>query len=105
MHGHAHPDTALLVRARLAQALHLPVVVDAVELEHRELDGLVDVLDLLGLGVGLLLALLAATAETEHLRIFKISMGMMTPTKKGRKKKQQDDGRMDKEGRNDRTVI
>lgn len=67
MHGHAHSDAALLVGARLAQALDLAVVVDAVELEHRQLDRLVDVLDLLRLGVGLLLALLTTTAKAKHL--------------------------------------
>lgn len=67
VHGHAHAHTALLVGARLAQTLHLPVVVDAVELEHRQLDRLVHVLHLLGLGVGLLLALLTTTAKAKNL--------------------------------------
>lgn len=67
VHGHAHTHAALLVGARLAQALHLAVVINAVELEHRQLDGLVHVLHLLGLGVGLLLALLTTTAEAKHL--------------------------------------
>lgn len=67
VHGHAHAHAALLVGARLAQALHLAVVVDAVKLEHRQLDRLVHVLHLLGLGVGLLLALLTTTAEAKHL--------------------------------------
>lgn len=67
MHGHAHSDAALLIGARLAQAMHLAVVVDAVELEDRQLDRLVDVLNLLGLGVRLLLALLTTTAKTKYL--------------------------------------
>lgn len=67
VHGHAHSDAALLVGARLAQALDLAVVVNAVELQDRQLDRLVDVLDLLRLGVGLLLALLTTTAKTEYL--------------------------------------
>ena len=67
VHGHAHSDAALLSGARLAQALDLAVVVDAVELEHRQRDRLVDVLHLLGFGVGLLLTLLTTTAKAEHL--------------------------------------
>lgn len=65
--GHAHSDATLLVGARLAQALHLAVVIDTVELEHREFHRLVHVLHLLRLGVCLLLTLLTPTAKTKHL--------------------------------------
>lgn len=44
---------------------------DLVELERGELDRLVLVLDLLGLGVHLLLALLPATAQAQHLLFWK----------------------------------
>ena len=48
------------------QAGDLAVAVDLVVLEHCELDLLVLVLDLLGLGVLLLLALLASTTQAKH---------------------------------------
>ena len=65
VHGHEGARTALL-GALLPQASHLAGgLVNLVVLEHRELDLLVLGLDLLGLGVGLLLALLATTQELE----------------------------------------
>jgi hypothetical protein len=64
--GHADTGTAGLVGAVTAGAGHLSIVIDLVELEHSELDGLVHGLDFLGLGVSLLLSLLATTAKTEH---------------------------------------
>ena len=63
--GHESPGAALGVGAFLAEPLDLAGVVDLVELEEGELDFLVLVLDLLGLGVGLLLARLGAAAEAE----------------------------------------
>lgn len=48
--------------AVLAQPLHFAVIINLVELEHGQLDVLVHMLDLLGLRVGLLLALLTTTA-------------------------------------------
>merc|ERR1712157_60774 len=53
-------------RRVLAQPRDLAVVLDLVEAEHAELVLLADVLGLLGLGVGLLLALLAAAAQPQH---------------------------------------
>jgi hypothetical protein len=65
--GHEDTRTALGVGALLAEAGHLAGgVVHLVELQHCELHLLVLVLDLLGLGVRLLLALLGATSEAEH---------------------------------------
>jgi hypothetical protein len=49
-----------------AGASHLVVLVDLVELEDGKLGHLVVVLGLLGLGVGLLLALLTTTAQTQN---------------------------------------
>jgi len=49
-----------------AKAAHLVGVVDLVVLEDMEFDLLLGVLDLLRLGVGLLLALLASSTETEN---------------------------------------
>ena len=54
-----------LGRALAAQTLDLAVAVDAVVLEHGELGLLALVLDLLGGGVHLLLALLGATAQAK----------------------------------------
>jgi len=59
-------ETYLGRRALPAETLNLPVTVDLVVLEHSELDLLALVLDLLGGGVDLLLALLAASTETQH---------------------------------------
>jgi hypothetical protein len=65
--GHEGAGAAVGVGALLAEAGHLAGgVVHLVELEEGELDLLVLVLDLLGLGVRLLLALLGAAAEAEH---------------------------------------
>ena len=67
MVGHEGPGAAVGVGALLAEAGDLAGgVVHLVELEHGELHLLVLVLDLLGLGVCLLLALLGAPAEAEH---------------------------------------
>ncbi|KAI9092493.1 hypothetical protein K1719_027621 [Acacia pycnantha] len=49
-----------------SKPLDLTGIIDLVELEDRELDLLLLVLDLLGLGVDLLLSLLSATTESEH---------------------------------------
>ena len=62
---HGQTDTRAAGRAVLPQALDLAPVVDLVELEGGELDGLVLVVDLLGLGVHLLLALLPAASQTQ----------------------------------------
>ena len=64
--GHESPSTALGIRALLPEPLHLSRVIDLVELKDGELDLLMLVLDLLGLGVGLLLSLLGASPKTEH---------------------------------------
>ncbi|RDY12308.1 hypothetical protein CR513_02924, partial [Mucuna pruriens] len=64
--GHEGTGAAVSVGALLPEALELTGVIDLVELEHSELDLLMLVLDLLGLGVGLLLPLLGTTAETQH---------------------------------------
>lgn len=55
--GHKSPGAAFGVRALLPEPLDLAGVVDLVELEDGELDLLLLVFDLLGLGVGLLLLL------------------------------------------------
>merc|ERR1719145_251276 len=65
VHGHEHARAAELVRALAAQARDLVAGVDLVELQHRQLDLLALVLDLLRLRVGLLLALLAAAGEVQ----------------------------------------
>jgi hypothetical protein len=65
--GHEGAGAAVGVGALLAEAGHLAGgVVHLVELEEGELHLSVLVLDLLGLGVRLLLALLGAAAEAEH---------------------------------------
>ena len=61
--GHKAPDAS--DGGVLAKANNLASVLDPVVLEGLEGDGLVGTLDLLGLGVDLLLALLSATAKTE----------------------------------------
>ena len=63
--GHEDAGTALLGGAFTPQALDLAVVVHLVVFKHGQLDFLVLMLDLLGGGVVLLLALLAATAKAE----------------------------------------
>lgn len=65
VHGHEDTSTASLVGALTTETGDLSVVVDLVVLEDRQLDLLPLVLDLLGGGVGLLLALLTTTTETE----------------------------------------
>nr|AFK34695.1 unknown [Lotus japonicus] len=70
---HESPSTALRIRALLPQPLNLARVINLVELQHSELNLPMLVLDLLGLGVGLLLALLSATAETED----KVESGLL----------------------------
>merc|ERR1719231_1348137 len=58
-----HEDTGTANRRLFAQARHLVVAVDLVELQHGELDLLVLVRDLLRLRVHFLLALLRAAVE------------------------------------------
>jgi len=62
-----HEDTgaAILVGALTSQASDLAVLIDLVVLEDRKLDLLSLVLDLLGGGEGLLLALLATSSQAE----------------------------------------
>ena len=66
MSSHEHAGATLLGGTLTAQTVDLAVVVHLVVLEHGELDLPVLVLDLLGRGVILLLALFAATAQTKH---------------------------------------
>jgi len=63
-----HEDTgaARLGRALASEAGNLTGVVNLVELQERKLDLLVDVLDLLRLGVGLLFTLLTTTTQAQH---------------------------------------
>ena len=63
----SHEDTsaAVLGRAFPPQTFDLAISIDLVVLEHSQLRLLALVLDLLGCGVDLLLALLGSTAETE----------------------------------------
>ena len=63
--GHEDAAAALGGGAFFAQARDLPGVVDLVHFQESELDLLVHVGDALGLGVHLLLALLAATAKAQ----------------------------------------
>jgi len=62
---HEDPGTAFLCWAFASQSLDLAISIDLVVLEHRQLGLLALMLDLLGGGVDLLLALLGATTETE----------------------------------------
>jgi hypothetical protein len=62
--GHEDTRTACLRRTLPPQALDLPVSVNLVVLEHRQLGLLALVLDLLWGGVDLLLPLLATTTKT-----------------------------------------
>ena len=65
--GHADTGTAGLVGAVTARASDLVVLVNLVELKNGKLGDLVVVLGLLGLGVGLLLALLGhTTSKSQH---------------------------------------
>ncbi len=61
MSGHEDAGSTELVGARLSEALNLIVGVDLVVLQNSELDLLVLVLDLLGLGVNSLLLLLTTS--------------------------------------------
>ena len=62
--GHEDTGATAGIRALLSQTGEL-VALDLVELHDGELDGLMLVLDLLGGGVSLLLALLATTTQAE----------------------------------------
>jgi hypothetical protein len=61
-----HADAGAAVGALLPKTRNLAVLVDRVELEHSELDLHVLVGGALGLGVHLLLPLLAPTTQAEH---------------------------------------
>ena len=65
VHGQADTSAARRGWAVLPQTLDLAPVIDLVEFKGGELDGLVLVMDLLGLGVHLLLALLPAASQTQ----------------------------------------
>merc|ERR1719491_716686 len=64
--GHEHPWSTHLMGALTAQAGHLVVGVHLVELQHSKFHLLTLVLDLLGLGIGLLLALLSAAGKLKR---------------------------------------
>jgi hypothetical protein len=64
--GHENTGTALLGGALASKTLNLAVTVHLVVLEHSQLGLLALVLDLLGGGVNLLLALLATTTQAQH---------------------------------------
>lgn len=66
MVGHKSTGAALSVRALLSEPLDLAAVVHLVELKDGKLDLLLLMLDLLGLGVGLLLALLGTSPEPKN---------------------------------------
>jgi hypothetical protein len=67
MHGHVHASTALVIRALLPQASDLARSgLNTIVLEDRKLNLLVLALDLAGLGVGLLLTLLARSKESKR---------------------------------------
>merc|ERR1711892_278450 len=66
MSSHEHSSAALLSRALTPKPVDLAVVVHLVVLEHGQLNLTVLVLDLLGSGVILLLALLSTTPEPQH---------------------------------------
>jgi hypothetical protein len=66
VHGsHEDTGTAFLSRALAAQTLNLAIAVNLVVLQDSQLGLLALVLDLLGSGVHLLLALLGSTTQTE----------------------------------------
>lgn len=65
MCSHEDSSSTLFAGALASQPVDLAVVVHAVVLQHRQLDLLMLVFDLFGSGVILLLALLAATPQTE----------------------------------------
>ena len=66
VHGHVHTSAALIIRALLTKALNLSRRFHTVVLENRKLNLLVLALDFAGLGVGLLLALLASTKKSQR---------------------------------------
>ena len=66
MLGHEYTGPTFVLRALLAGALDLSVVIYFVELQYGKLDLLVSVLDLLGLGVVLLLSLFTSTTKTQY---------------------------------------
>ena len=59
-------ETHSIVRTLAPQSLNLAITINLVVLEHGHLDLLALVLDLLGCGVHLLLALLGSTTQTKH---------------------------------------
>ena len=63
---HEDASTARLARALPPQTLDLAIAIDLVVLEHSELGLLALMLDLLGCGVYLLLALLGSSAQTKN---------------------------------------
>eukprot|EP01104_Vermistella_antarctica_P009881 TRINITY_DN2594_c0_g1_i13.p1 TRINITY_DN2594_c0_g1~~TRINITY_DN2594_c0_g1_i13.p1 ORF type:complete len:144 (-),score=20.48 TRINITY_DN2594_c0_g1_i13:308-739(-) len=65
-HEGSGTTTARLSRAGTTEHGNLTVLVDLVVVQHGQLDLGVPVLDLFGLGVHLLLALLTTTTKTEH---------------------------------------
>jgi len=64
--SHEDTGTARWSRALSSQSLDLSIAVDLVVLEHRHLDLLSLVLDLLWGGVGLLLSLLGSSEQSEY---------------------------------------
>jgi len=64
--GHEDTGTTVLVHTFAAHAGHLVGGIDLVVLEHMKFDLLLGVLHLLWLSVGLLLALLASSTETQN---------------------------------------
>jgi len=66
MISHEGSSTALSIRALLPQSLDFAAIINLVELKDSKLNLLLLVLDLLGLGVGLLLSLLGTTPQPKH---------------------------------------
>jgi hypothetical protein len=66
MRTHEHTRTTSSRRTLAPQTLNLAIAIDLVVLEDGQLGLLALVLDLLGGGVDLLLALLATTTEAQH---------------------------------------
>merc|ERR1712093_126349 len=64
--GHKDTSTTVGMGALTTHASHLVGSIDLVVLEHMKFDLLLLVLDLLGLGVGLLLTLLTTSTQAEH---------------------------------------
>ena len=71
--SHEHASAAFFGWALPPQPLNLPVSINLVVLEHGQLDLLALVLDLLGCGVDLLLALLSTAAKSED----KVQSGLL----------------------------